>query len=281
MVPALALVLIAGAVAAVQELCREPVDCAAARTSLCGSAGDPLERKDSVVLCLGFQHPGGPSDAGSKALFRVQVDSYSTLSVDTLRPLMDAEWDERKAAHSELWVGMNGRRTIGQQRGLWSAERGGCNATSAAPSSGQSVCYGWAEHNKPVVTPDFYLSTGLTVIIHLDQGVVNRMVWDSSCNLCAHGGSDEVSCEWDRSNTTCPGESGQCSDCYAHLLPGACGADATVCTPKIYVAWLGTDKHGQPLLSAGSVLSRFAEYALAGVTNLVVDEISKLGEEFQ
>ena len=83
MVPALALVLIAGAVAAVQELCREPVDCAAARTSLCGSAGDPLERKDSVVLCLGFQHPGGPSDAGSKALFRVQVDSYSRLSVDT------------------------------------------------------------------------------------------------------------------------------------------------------------------------------------------------------
>lgn len=168
-----------------------------------------------------------------------------------VRPLMDAEWDERKAAHSELWVGMNGRRTVGQQRGLWSAEKGACNVTSAAPSSDQSVCYGWAEHNKPVVTPDFYLSTGLTVIIHLDQGVVNRMVWDSSCNLCAHGGSDEVSCEWDRSNTTCPGESGQCSDCYAHLLPGACGADATVCTPKIYVAWLGTDKHGQPLLSAG------------------------------
>ena len=35
------------------------------------------------------------------------------------------------------------------------------------------------------------------------------------------------------------------------------------------------------MLRTGSVLSRFAEYALAGVTNLVVDEISKLGDEFQ
>jgi len=266
---------------AAQELCRDPVDCPAAQTDLCGAASGPLQRTDQIMLCLGFQQPGGPSANGSKALFRVKVDSFSTLKVDTLRTLMGMDWDHRKEAHSQMWVGVHGRRTVGQQRGLWSAEAGGCNATSGPVPADAVVCYGWTEHNKPVVTPDFWLSTGLTVIVHLDQGVVNRIVWDSSCNLCGSTSDADVTCRWDQSNITCSGgEANSCSDCYVQLTPGTCHASSDVCSPHIYVAWVGTDKHGQPLLSAGSVLSRFADFAVAGVTNAIIEEVTKLADDF-
>ena len=87
-----------------------------------------------------------------------------------------------------MWVGVNGRRTIGQRAGVTDG-RGTCNATlgGAAPASelpdGVSVCYGWAEHNKPIVLATNQLATGLTAVVHLDMGRVNRVVWDSSCNL--------------------------------------------------------------------------------------------------
>jgi hypothetical protein len=48
-----------------------------------------------------------------------------------------------------------------------------------------------------------------------------------------------------------------------------------VCAPKVYVAWLGTDKFGQPLLSAGSVLSRFAQSSVVGLAKEVVSEVTK------
>ena len=199
-----------------ESLCRTPQECGLA-DGLCG-ASDPnarLSRSDPATLCVGFQgQNGGP---GKKALFNVQVDHYSTLSVDTcarttpwkfparrapssqrspprrappiapVRTLMGADWNA-KEAYSHMWVGVNGRRTIGQRAGVTDG-RGTCNATvgGAAPASelpeGVSVCYGWAEHNKPIVLPTNQLATGLTAVIHLDMGRVNRVVWDSSCNL--------------------------------------------------------------------------------------------------
>lgn len=80
-------------------------------------------------------------------------------------------------------------------------------------------------------------------------------------------------CQPDRTEISCV--SGQCRDCYAQLKPSCTAADA-VCAPKIYIAWLGTDKHGQPLLSAGSVLSRFTENSVVGLARQVVEVWSSL-----
>ena len=244
----------------------------------------------------------------------------------SVRTMMGAEWNSRKATYGAMWVGLNGRRTIGQQRGVLNAH-GVCNATASASAGGQ-VCYGWAEHNKPVITQGFQLSQGLTVLIHLENGVVNRIVWDSSCNLCPKSTGD-VACMWDGTDIAvccnaqphvpapshfdlprmtrtrlayrlastasgsrahscpralvqlqCTGESGRCSDCYATLTPGSCTAQSAVCAPSIYLAWLGTDRHGQPLLSASSVLSRFAAHSLAGVGESLFTEVQRLSEDF-
>lgn len=111
--------------------------------------------------------------------------------------MMTASWDERKH-YEEMWVGMRGKRTIGQQRGTVLSD-GECNATSAADPEGET-CFGWTVHNKPLLTEDYLVATGHTVIIHLSFGVVNRIVWDSSCNLCSESG--EISCHWDQTDVS-------------------------------------------------------------------------------
>lgn len=183
-----------------------------------------------------------------------------------------SDW-ERKEPYEHMWVGLNGKRTIGQQRGERTAD--GCNSTAAGEVV-SDVCYGWATHDKPSVLRSNQLSTGLTVVAHLDMGVVNRIQWDSSCNLCPSHRDAELSCLPDETNALCVGGA-PCRDCYAQLSSDCSGADA-VCAPKVYLAWLGTDADGRPLLSAGSVLSRFAAHSVSGVTRGLVDEIQRLAD---
>lgn len=187
---------------------------------------------------------------------------------------MGAAWSQSKQLHSTVWVGLNGRRTIGQQRGVVVAS-GACNATAGLQGP---TCYGWTAHNKPVITTGFELSSGLTAIVHLDNGRVNRIVWDSSCNLCPSY-KEDFSCRWDRTDIACV--SGLCKDCYASIPPGGCSFDSEVCAPSVYIAWLGTDANGSPLLSAGSVLSRFAEGSVYGIGNQLHSDVSALGNDFR
>jgi len=246
-------------------LCRNPEDCGIAE-GICGHTNSELAREDAATICIGFQSQGDTT-GGQKALFDVRVDHYTKLSVDALRALMSASWAE-KEPYSHVWVGLNGRRTIGQQRGV-NDGHGQCNSTL---TGGGRTCYGWSEHNKPVVLTSDKMSTGLTAIVHLDMGRINRIVWDSSCNLCPS--SSQLECKRDETNITCVG--GACSDCYAQLPAGGCTAAASVCAPSVYVAWLGTDKHGQPLLSAGSVLSRFQAFSIRDVTDTITNDVEAL-----
>ena len=281
-----ALILLAAGAAGTRTLCRTAAECGVAATGLCGDLASslPLGREQPATICLGFQGQEGDSTLGKKAMFQVKVDHYATLSVDTLRPLMGAAWT-LKEPYSQMWLGINGRRTIGQELGLHNG-RGQCNASSAAEvagvqeanaagtGDGTSVCYGWAEHNKPVITRNNMISKGMTAIVHLDMGVVTRIMWDSSCNLCGESAGAQLSCDADGTNVTCV--NGPCMDCYAQLQAGGCGVQTEVCAPKVYVAWLGTDVHGQPLLSAGSVLSRFQAYSVRGVTDTIASEVNAI-----
>ena len=191
-----------------------------------------------------------------------------------VRSLMGEVWSPLKHKYSSMWVGLNGRRTIGQHAGVVTGP-GTCNATAALQGAPGKRCYGWITHNKPVITEDFDLSNGLTAIVHLEKGVVNRIVWDSSCNLCK-ASSTAVTCMHDRTDIVCPG-GGQCTDCYARIPPNSCTSESEVCAPHVYVAWLGTDRMGTPMLSAGSVLSRFAENSLAQFGNQLYADVQELG----
>jgi len=267
-------------------LCSSPADCPAATTDLCRPENvGPLGRGDRAIICFGmFGAAGGAGPAGGrKVMFDVITDHYSTLSVDALRTTMGGPWS-LKEPFSQAWVGVNGRRTVGQRRGVTSNGKE-CNATDVVEvPNGLEVCYGWAAHDKPMVTRSSsgatMLANGLTAVVHLDMGVVNRVVWDSSCNLCPDWQSaeaDALRCMGDGTNIACV--DGPCNDCYATLPVGRCTQRSEVCAPKIYLAWLGTDKHGQPLLSAGSVLSRFQANSVASVTTAIRGEVQQLYDQ--
>ena len=267
--------------AAGELLCRTPAECGLA-SGLCGDAdaSSPLQRGDVTTLCIGF-HGAGDAASGKKALFRVGVDSYSKLSVDALRPTMGGAWAD-KEPYSHVWVGVNGRRTIGQKEGVRMGDQ--CNATAAAEGVPGPRCFGWALHDKPTVLPSNRIATGLTAVVHLEMGRVNRIQWDSGCNLCGGASAEaaarrsqvsdaDLACITDGTNVSCV--DGACSDCFAQLSYLCSSADE-VCAPSVYVAWLGTDMHGQPLLSAGSVLSRFAAYSIRALAGEAIGEVEKL-----
>ena len=90
---------------------------------------------------------------------------------------------DAKKPYSFVWVGAGGKRTIGQQRGVSSIDGKTCLIDSEHANSTERPCYGWRLHNKPLVTQEGRLATGLTAIIYLKMGVIDRIMWDSNCNL--------------------------------------------------------------------------------------------------
>ena len=115
-----------------------------------------------------------------------------------------------------------GRRTVGQQEGTRTIN-GTCVGKAASalsvPADCDAVtgvgcpCWGWVDHLKPVVRKGgtagrMYMIAGNTAIIHMTGGVVDRIMWDSSCNLCRGNlasdaqDPDNLVCMADRSNAT-------------------------------------------------------------------------------
>ena len=65
-------------------LCRTPEECGIIQEPAnCGSLGLSVRVGDEVTLCMGFQPSNGSAANGGKVLFRVKVDSFSKLRVDT------------------------------------------------------------------------------------------------------------------------------------------------------------------------------------------------------
>lgn len=69
-----------------------------------------------------------------------------------------------------------------------------------------------------------------------------------------------------------------CTDCYADIS-ATCLSSGDGCEPTLYVAWVGTDKHGQSMLSAGRVISRFAAGSMQGMTDAVGDRVGELSDD--
>ena len=242
---------------------------AAASTSLCAEAGRSAAayaKRAAATVCIGFE----PTDSsapnvtlgGKKALFRVGVDEYSTLDVSSF-----SEWGVLRY----MWVGVGGQRTSGQRSGYIVGDEGSeQSCVAGVPAAGESACYGWDVHNKPLRSADGAgVSTELTAIIHVERGTVTRVAWEDGCLAC--GGGDAAArgleCYADNSSAVCA--EGACTDCYAAVGSG-CGLEGQAsCTPKVHLAWTGTDVNGFPMLSVGSIPSRFQRYALKGYYDAV------------
>lgn len=249
-----------------------------------GQCGSPsqLRYNDRVMVCVGFEsensrEAGGP---GSKAVFHPRVDEYSSISVAELQKVLGTgNWSAEKSEFSYMWVGVNGQRSVGQEKGFVS-ESGRCvrvNSSFPEWEEKKQVCYGWALHNKPVVNEDNLLSTGITAIVHLENGDVNRVVWDVGCNLCPPN-KGELQCLPDNTSAVCSSDGdGECVDCYLSI-GNQCGLGQHLCAPIVYLAWVGTDRNGTPMTSAGKILSRFADYSLQPVYDDLYKQVERVTE---
>ena len=125
-------------------------------------------------------------------IFFPVVDEYASLSLDTLEPAVAAVEGTEPAnwPYAYMWVGVEDKRTIGQTRGRvvnagaedeacvpctpTGTEEGECALPAGVGNGTEAPCYGWRLHNKPVMAGGHWLLTGVTVIVHLDRGVVAK-----------------------------------------------------------------------------------------------------------
>ena len=82
----------------------------------------------------------------------------------------------------------------------------------------------------------WWVFTQLSVVIVLNNGLVDEVVWDNGCYAC----SEE-----------------QCIKGNCGIPLNECQAGTNKCDFSAYVSWYGTDKNGRYLLSAGQRLSQF------------------------
>ena len=229
-----------------------------------GQCGSPKKLKvgDRTLICIGFldEDYRTPVLSGGKAGFYPRVDEYAAITVDSLEPIVQSRDWATMRPYRYMWMGLHNKRTVGQQRGIVDGD-GECRPSNSTSDDGD-VCYGWSLHNKPVYNADNFMVTSITALIHLDRGEVKKIQWDVSCNLC-HSGK-ELLCLDDNTTETCYDREGDCNDCYL-LIGQGCGEGGIRCAPKVHLAWIGTDANGHNLLSSGSILSSFSDYALSPV----------------
>lgn len=95
-------------------------------------------------------------------------------------------------------------------------------------------------------TSDF-VAPVYSVVIRMNDGKVDEVVWDNGCDLC----NDE--CKTDTKDVC------TIDLCDLNNNSTDVGSD---CDPKIYVSWIGKDKDGNYLVSAGYRISQFRKYSL-------------------
>lgn len=162
------------------------------------------------------------------ALFRAQAVFYPRVDVYSVLEIKDYNLNGRNssAGASDIWVAVEGNAVKGQNRN-----------------------FDWIEHTKPLVRGGSVVPF-LTAIVHMRDGVVQRVQWDSGCHTCSSANS--VECVPDGTDVVCGSGSEPlgCSDCAASITDQC--TSSTSCIPRVYIAWIGSDVNGVPCNSAGA-----------------------------
>lgn len=206
----------------------------------------------SVPVCL-------MTNVGRKSVFYPKVDEYSVLDV--------------KDINSQTYKGL-----ISTAKEAPSTNATNIDSLQIAVRLGNVVSYPKAFNRAGYIVPFW------TAIVHMTNGVVDNIFWDDGCFTCS---PDSAECMRDgaaadryfgdadkavdlttysQGEDCAVSEEGQASAC----------SEAGECDARVYLAWLGTDSQGEPLTSAGSVISRFRSFSLKGMMDQTKKNINKL-----
>eukprot|EP00483_Globobulimina_turgida_P005123 UN05133 len=97
-----------------------------------------------------------------------------------------------------------------------------------------------------------WVFTQLSVVIILDQGHVDEVLWDKGCYSCGEDTCIEGNCA---------------------VLQDDCQAGTNKCDFSAYISWYGTDTDGRYLLSAGQRLSQFQSVSAKSYYDYVRDHL--------
>ena len=101
----------------------------------------------------------------------------------------------------------------------------------------------------------------------MKEGKIYDIVWDNSCSGCK-----KDQCQifksysiYNESNSieikNCFLENNKCKD----------NSESTVCDPKFYITWFGTDKNKRQLQSSSLAMSKFKRYSTSSLYNSIID----------
>jgi len=169
------------------------------------------QSEESSAMCLDFAGYIG-SDDKSQFHFSTKVDDFTLVSLAGMNLQNDTYWNMSSV-------------TVRFETGGYVSEY----RTLMADQSNRAVQY-------------------LTLVILVDEGRIDDIVWDDTCIACSD------------------------SDCFH----GNCGTKFNECPQSgcelnVYVSWYGTDKDGNYLLSSGQRLSQFDGFSAASYYEYAAD----------
>ena len=112
------------------------------------------------------------------------------------------------------------------------------------------------------------------IVIKMKEGKIYDIVWDSSCSGCKKRNCKifesfsivNNSHKFDLKN--CFFENNKCSD----------DPSSTICDPKFYITWFGTDKKKRQLQTSSLAMSKFKRYSTSSLFNSILDIFHKSNE---
>lgn len=111
----------------------------------------------------------------------------------------------------------------------------------------------------------------------MKEGKIYDIVWDNSCSGCK-----KDQCQifksysiYNESNSieikNCFLENNKCKD----------NSESTVCDPKFYITWFGTDKNKRQLQSSSLAMSKFKRYSTSSLYNSILDIFHESNEKMK
>ena len=111
----------------------------------------------------------------------------------------------------------------------------------------------------------------------MKEGKIYDIVWDNSCSGCKKDQcrSFKSNSIYNESNSieikNCCLENNKCKD----------NSESTVCDPKFYITWFGTDKNKRQLQSSSLAMSKFKRYSTSSLYNSILDIFHESNEKMK
>jgi len=115
------------------------------------------------------------------------------------------------------------------------------------------------ENNKPT-----NVFTVINIVVKMKEGNLTEIVWDNQCYDCKDNCKEGIVSKYVDSQGV--EKTMTYENCFENDI---CNKNKTLCDPKFYITWFGTDKDGKQLKSANLAMSKFQNYAISELFNSV------------